>query len=107
ADSLVIHLEDDAGGAGRLMLFVSLVDGASLDDALTKRIAAALRTKLSPRHIPDEVHQVRGMPRTLSGKKLEVPVKKILRGTPVDEAAAKGALQNPEVLDDFEGFRTR
>ena len=104
ADSLVVHLEDDQGGAGRLLLFVALVEGAQLDDALTKRIATELRTKLSPRHVPDEVHQVRGMPRTLSGKKLEVPVKKILRGTPVDQAAAKGALQNPEVLDDFEAF---
>ncbi|WP_078701328.1 acetoacetate--CoA ligase [Aeromicrobium choanae] len=101
ADSIVVHLEDTEGGAGRLLLFVALVEGAVLDDHLTKRIATELRTKLSPRHVPDEVHQVRGMPRTLSGKKLEVPVKKILRGTPVDDAAAKGALQNPEVLDDF------
>ncbi|GAA3537609.1 acetoacetyl-CoA synthetase [Aeromicrobium flavum] len=107
ADSIVVHLEDDEGGAGRLLLFVALVEGAVLDDDLAKRIAVELRTKLSPRHVPDEVHQVRGMPRTLSGKKLEVPVKKILRGTPVDQAAAKGALQNPEVLDDFEAFRTR
>lgn len=105
ADSIVVHLEDSEGGAGRLLLFVALVEGTVLDDALTKRITTELRTKLSPRHVPDEVHQVRGMPRTLSGKKLEVPVKKILRGTPVDEAAAKGALQNPEVLDDFTAFR--
>ena len=86
------------------MLFVALTDDRVLDEQLTKKIATELRTKLSPRHIPDEIHQVRGMPRTLSGKKLEVPVKKILQGTPADEAAAKGALLNPEVLDDFEEF---
>ncbi|HPU14136.1 MAG TPA: acetoacetate--CoA ligase [Aeromicrobium sp.] len=104
ADSIVVHLEDPEGGAGQLMLFVALTDDRVLDEQLTKKIATELRTKLSPRHIPDEIHQVRGMPRTLSGKKLEVPVKKILQGTPADEAAAKGALLNPEVLDDFEEF---
>lgn len=107
ADSIVVHLEDPEGGPGRLLLFVALTEGHTLDEALTRRIASELRTKLSPRHVPDEIHQVRGMPRTLSGKKLEVPVKKILRGTPVDEAASKGALQNPEVLDDFVGFAER
>ncbi len=101
ADSIVVHLEDSEGGAGRLLLFVALTEDRVLDEALTKKISGELRSQLSPRHVPDEVHQVRAMPRTLSGKKLEVPVKKILRGTPVDEAAAKGALQNPEVLDDF------
>lgn len=105
ADSIVVHLEDSEGGAGRLLLFVALTDGRVLDDDLVRAIASELRSKLSPRHVPDEIHQVRGMPRTLSGKKLEVPVKKILRGTPVDEAAARGALQNPEVLDDFTAFR--
>lgn len=103
-DSLVVHLEDDEGGAGRLLLFVSLADGAILNDDLRRRIGTELRTRLSPRHVPDEIHQVRGTPRTLSGKKLEVPVKKILRGTPVDDAASKGALQNPEVLDDYTSF---
>lgn len=100
-DSIVVHLEDDEGGAGHLVLFVALAEGQQLDADLRKSIATALKSNLSPRHIPDEIHQVRGMPRTLSGKKLEVPVKKILGGTPVDQAASKGALQNPEVLDDF------
>lgn len=104
-DSLVVHLEDDEGGAGRLVLFVALREDETLDDELRQRIAKELRSKLSPRHVPDEVHQVRGMPRTLSGKKLEVPVKKILRGAAVETAASKGALQNPEVLDDFLPFR--
>jgi acetoacetyl-CoA synthetase len=101
-DCVVVHLEDDAGGAGELLLFVVLAEGVELDDALRTRIARELRTALSPRHVPDEIHQVRAVPRTLSAKKLEVPVKKILTGTPVDAAAARGALANPESLLAFE-----
>ncbi|MET7748845.1 acetoacetate--CoA ligase [Micromonospora sp. NPDC005367] len=100
-DSVVVHLEDDQGGAGELLLFVVLADGLELDDELRKKISRELRTALSPRHVPDEIHQVRAVPRTLSAKKLEVPVKKILTGTPVDRAAAKGALANPESLTAF------
>ncbi|MEV6365924.1 acetoacetate--CoA ligase [Micromonospora musae] len=100
-DSVVVHLEDDEGGAGELLLFVVLADGLELDDELRKKIARELRTALSPRHVPDEIHQVRAVPRTLSAKKLEVPVKKILTGTPVDRAAATGALANPESLTAF------
>ncbi|MEU1607776.1 acetoacetate--CoA ligase [Micromonospora matsumotoense] len=103
-DSVVVHLEDDEGGAGELLLFVVLAEGLELDDALRRKIARELRTALSPRHIPDEIHQVRAVPRTLSSKKLEVPVKKILTGTPVDSAAAKGALANPESLTAFAAF---
>ncbi|GAB3139366.1 acetoacetate--CoA ligase [Micromonospora sonneratiae] len=103
-DSVVVHLEDNEGGAGELLLFVVLADGLELDDTLRARIARELRTALSPRHVPDEIHQVRAVPRTLSAKKLEVPVKKILTGTPVESAAAAGALANPESLVAFERF---
>ncbi|SDY72549.1 acetoacetyl-CoA synthetase [Micromonospora pattaloongensis] len=103
-DSVVVHLEDAEGGAGELLLFVVLADGLELDDALRRRIATELRTALSPRHVPDEIHQVRAVPRTLSAKKLEVPVKKILTGTPLDSAAATGALANPESLVAFERY---
>ncbi|MCF0094049.1 acetoacetate--CoA ligase [Micromonospora sp. MH99] len=103
-DSVVVHLEDDEGGAGELLLFVVLADGLTLDDSLRKMICRELRTALSPRHVPDEIHQVRAVPRTLSAKKLEVPVKKILTGTPVDQAAAKGALVNPDSLTAFATF---
>jgi acetoacetyl-CoA synthetase len=103
-DSVVVHLEDSEGGAGELLLFVVLAEGVELDDALRQRIARELRTALSPRHVPDEIHQVRAVPRTLSAKKLEVPVKKILTGTPVDRAAATGALANPESLQAFADF---
>jgi acetoacetyl-CoA synthetase len=101
-DAVVVHLEDPAGGAGELMLFVVLQPGEVLDDALRATIAKELRTSLSPRHVPDSVYQVDAVPRTLSGKKLEVPVKRILAGTAADRAAAKGALVNPESLAAFE-----
>jgi acetoacetyl-CoA synthetase len=103
-DSVVVHLDDRSGGAGDLVLFVVLADGLELDDVLRAKIAKELRTSLSPRHVPDEIYQVKAVPRTLSGKKLEVPVKRILTGTPVDDAAAKGALTNPESLEAFEAL---
>ncbi|WBB77388.1 acetoacetate--CoA ligase [Micromonospora sp. WMMD882] len=106
-DSVVVHLEDDEGGAGELLLFVVLAEGLTLDDELRKKVARELRTALSPRHVPDEIHQVRAVPRTLSAKKLEVPVKKILTGVPVDRAAATGALANPESLTAFTAFAQR
>ncbi len=104
-DSLVVHLEDDQGGAGQLLLFVTLADGLQLDDDLRREIATALRSRLSPRHVPDELHQMTVLPRTLSGKKLEVPVKKILQGTPIDQAAAPGALADATALDPFATLR--
>jgi acetoacetyl-CoA synthetase len=103
-DSVVVHLEDPEGGPGELLLFVVLAHGRDLDDELRGRIARELRTALSPRHVPDEIHRVPAVPRTLSGKKLEVPVKRILTGTPVEQAAAAGALANPESLTAFAGF---
>ncbi|WP_033339639.1 acetoacetate--CoA ligase [Catenuloplanes japonicus] len=98
ADSLVVHLEE----SDELLLFV--VPAKDLD---REGIRRALRTGLSPRHVPDEIHEVAAVPRTLSGKKLEVPVKRILGGTPAGEAAAKGALVNPESLAVFEQLAAR
>jgi acetoacetyl-CoA synthetase len=100
-DSVVVHLDEHGD---ELLLFVVLADGAELDDALRARIRRELRAALSPRHVPDEIHQIRAVPRTLSAKKLEVPVKRILTGTPAESAAAKGALANPESLAAFEEF---
>ena len=102
ADSVVVHLEQDDNPNGELLLFVVVAEGRDLDDDLRNRIRRELRTALSPRHVPDEIYQVRAVPRTLSAKKLEVPVKRILTGTPVESAAAKGALANPESLTAFE-----
>ena len=101
ADSLVVHLEDPEGGPGRLVLFVVPVTGVEVDDELRSRIAKALRAELSPRHVPDEIRGVPGVPRTLSGKKLEVPVKRILQGADPDTAASRGSLANPDVLDAY------
>ncbi|WP_412748552.1 acetoacetate--CoA ligase [Krasilnikovia sp. M28-CT-15] len=100
-DSVVVHLERAGDPNGELLLFVVLADGVELDDTMVGRIRGELRKSLSPRHVPDEIHQVRAVPRTLSAKKLEVPVKRILTGTPVESAAAKGALVNPESLEAF------
>ena len=102
ADSLVVHLEDVGGGPGELLLFVVLRDGISLDDELRQRIAGELRGELSPRHVPDEIVAVPAVPRTLSGKKLEVPVKRILLGAPAESTASKDALADPRSLEPFE-----
>ena len=104
ADSLVVHLEDQGGGPGELLLFVALRAPATLDDDLRRRIATALREGLSPRHVPDSVLAVPAIPRTLSGKKLEVPVKRILQGQPADDAAARDALADPASLEPFEAL---
>jgi acetoacetyl-CoA synthetase len=100
ADSLVIDT-GQLGQDGRLLLYVVLAGQGELDDELAGRIRAQLRSQLSPRHVPDAIHQVPGIPRTLSGKKLEVPIRKILLGTPVADAADPDALANPEVLEFF------
>jgi len=96
-DSLVIDT-GTLGGEGRLVLYLVLAPGVTLDDELRNKIRSMLRSSLSPRHVPDEMRQVPGVPRTLSGKKLEVPVRKILTGTPVSEAADPDSLANPDVL---------
>jgi len=100
-DSLVVHLEDDEGSAGELVLFVVLADGVVFDDELRGSIERALRSQLSPRHVPDMIRAVPAIPRTLTGKKLEAPVKRILRGAAVDEVASRDSLLDPTALDHF------
>jgi acetoacetyl-CoA synthetase len=100
-DSLVVHLEDEGGGAGELVLFVVLADDVELDDDLRGRIGSALRSQLSPRHVPDRILAVTAIPRTLTGKKLEAPVKRILLGAPVSSVASADALLDPTALDPF------
>jgi acetoacetyl-CoA synthetase len=100
ADSLVVDT-GQLGEQGRLLLFVQLTPGAALTGELSGRLRSALRSALSPRHVPDEITAVPGIPRTLSGKKLEVPVRRILLGTPVAQAADPDAMANPEVLPYF------
>ncbi|HEX4280757.1 MAG TPA: acetoacetate--CoA ligase [Solirubrobacteraceae bacterium] len=100
-DALVVHLEDAGGGAGELLLFVVPADGTSLDDDLRTKIATALRNELSPRHVPDTIVSVPAIPRTLTGKKLEAPVKRILRGESSDRVASRDSLLDPGALDAF------
>ena len=101
ADSLVVHLEDDAGGSGELMLFVALAPGAELDDELRARIAGRLRRELSPRHVPDLVAAVPAVPRTLTGKKLEKPIKQVLRGRDPDEVISADAVTGADAVGAF------
>ncbi|MDH3745748.1 MAG: acetoacetate--CoA ligase [Acidobacteriota bacterium] len=84
---------------GKLWLFVQLDADNTLGEELTSTLRATLRSQLSPRHVPDEIRAVPAIPTTLSGKKLEVPIKKILNGTPVEEAANRETLQDPNALD--------
>jgi acetoacetyl-CoA synthetase len=105
ADSLVVDTGRLGSDDGRLILFVVPAGGCELDDDLKQKLRAALRAQLSPRHVPDEIHQVPGIPRTLSGKKLEIPVRKILLGTEPEQAADPNALANPDVLGSFGRFR--
>jgi acetoacetyl-CoA synthetase len=100
-DSLVVYLERGGDAIGELLLFVVLEPDRELDDELRSRIASELRTQLSPRHVPDRVLAVPAVPRTLSGKKLEVPVKRILLGEPLERVANPGALADPAALDAF------
>lgn len=98
ADSLIVHLEDASGGGpGELILFVALrPDCATVPiDA----IKVALRTQLSPRHVPDRIQELPAIPTTITGKKLEIPVKRILLGANPDEVASRGALRDPSALD--------
>jgi acetoacetyl-CoA synthetase len=97
ADSLVVDA-GEAGAEGRLLLFLVLRPGVTLDDDLTGRIRAAIRSELSPRQVPDEIYAIEEVPRTLSGKKLEVPVKRILAGIPPEKAVSEGALANPAAI---------
>ncbi len=103
-DSLVVHLEDDGGGSGELLLFVVPAPGATLDDDLSRRIAGVLRSELSPRHVPDAIVAVPAIPRTLTAKKLELPVKQILVGTPPENVASRDALAQPDALDAFVAY---
>lgn len=80
-------------------LFVVLREGVGLDDALRQRIQTAIRTALSPRFVPDAIVQVAQIPRTLSGKKQELPIKKLLLGQPAQQVINRETMANPECLD--------
>ncbi|RFU84997.1 acetoacetate--CoA ligase [Streptomyces triticagri] len=96
-ESLVIGLELPDGGYW-MPLFVHLAPGAELDDTLRSRIKQALREQLSPRHVPDDIIEAPGVPHTLTGKRIEVPVKRLLQGTPMEKAVNPGSVDNLDLL---------
>jgi acetoacetyl-CoA synthetase len=99
ADSLVVDTGSLEDAVGRMWLFVVLREGLELDAALRRRLKDVLKSELSPRHVPDEIRVVAAVPRTLNGKKLEVPIKRILLGAEPDKVASRDTLANPEALD--------
>lgn len=99
-DALVVDIPRE-GTEGWMPLFVVLAEGAQLTGDLKKRVAREIRERCSPRHVPDEMIEIGTIPRTLSGKVLEVPVKRILTGTPAEKAASKDSLADPASLDFF------
>ncbi|MBT2479914.1 acetoacetate--CoA ligase [Streptomyces sp. ISL-94] len=106
-ESLVIGLEEPNGGYW-MPLFVHLAPGATLDEDLRARIKATIREELSPRHVPDEIIEVPGIPHTLTGKRIEVPVKRLLQGAPLAKAVNPGSVDNVDLLHFYEELaRTR
>ena len=100
ADALIVNL-DLPGGGFFMPLFVTLTEGAVLDDALRGKIAGRLRSQYTARHVPDKIIEVPAIPATLTGKKMEVPVRRILLGARPDEAANRNAMADPQALDAF------
>ncbi|AYG84151.1 Acetyl-coenzyme A synthetase [Streptomyces hundungensis] len=100
-ESLVIGLEEPDGGYW-MPLFIHLAEGAVLDDALRTKIKQAIREQLSPRHVPDEIIEAPGVPHTLTGKRIEVPVKRLLQGAALDKAVNPGSVDDLELLRFYE-----
>ncbi|MEA2310646.1 MAG: acetoacetyl-CoA synthetase, partial [Solirubrobacteraceae bacterium] len=105
-DALVVDIPRE-GEENFMPLFVVLRDGAELDDDLVKAIRTRIREDCSPRHVPNEVVAVKEVPRTLSGKVLELPVKRILQGTDPEKAASRDSLSNPGSLDFFVDYAAK
>jgi acetoacetyl-CoA synthetase len=105
-DSLVVDLEY-LGRESWMPLFVVLRDGVALDAELEQRIRDRIRTQLSARHVPNDVIAVDQIPRTLTGKKMELPIKKLLLGTPVEKVANPDAMANPSSLQWFAAFAAK
>ena len=102
-DALIVNL-DLPGGGFFMPLFVVLADGRVLTDATRRKICDELRQQYTPRHVPDRIIQVNDIPTTLTGKKMEVPVRKLLLGVPLEKAANVNAMANPSSLDEFIGY---
>ncbi len=105
-DSLVICC-DTPGGGFYMPLFVSLAEGVELDDALRAAIVDKLRREASPRHVPDEIHHAPAIPYTLTGKKMEVPIRKLVMGQSAEKVASRDAMADPGLLDWYTAFAAR
>lgn len=105
-ESLVVGVEQPDGGYW-MPLFVVLAPGSELDDRVAERVRQAVRERVSPRHVPDEVIAVRAVPHTRTGKKLEVPVKRLLQGEPSATVLDPGAIDDPQALEDFATLAAR
>ncbi len=99
SDSLVIHVEDRDGGPGVLYLLIVPASGHAVDSGLKSTLSGVLRRELSPRHVPDVIVEIPAVPRTLSGKKLEVPVKRLLQGQDAQGLASRESLLDPKAWD--------
>lgn len=99
-EALVIGAEQPHGGY-RMPLFVVLAAGVTLDDALRDKIRDAIRTGTSPRHVPDEILEVPGVPHTRTGKKLEVPVKRLLQGAPAEQVVSPAVVDAPDLIEHY------
>ncbi len=102
-DALIVNL-DLPGGGFFMPLFVTLADGRVLDDTIRRKIRDRLREEYTPRHVPDKIIQVHAIPATLTGKKMEVPVRKLLLGVPPEKAANVNAMANPDSLEEFASY---
>ncbi len=105
-DSMVVDLEY-LGRESYMPLFVVLRDGLTLDADLRTRLVDAIKTALSPRFVPNEIFQVEAIPRTLSGKKQELPIKKLLLGQPLEKVVNREAMANPACLDWYVALAAR
>jgi acetoacetyl-CoA synthetase len=104
AEALVIGAEQPDGGYW-MPLFVTLAPGAELTDELKARINSTIRTEVSPRHVPDEIILAPGIPHTRTGKKLEVPIKKLFQGADPARVVERSAVDNPDLLDWYAAIR--
>ncbi len=104
SDSIVLNFDKD--GKDIMPLFVVLEEGVALTEDLTKKIRTEIRQKCSPRHVPDSVQSIKEVPYTLSGKKMEVPLKKLFMGFDIDKALNRDAMRNPDSIEEFIAIAT-
>lgn len=104
SDSLVVHLEDADGGPGQLLLLIAHRPEQEVHD-LRAMLRATFKSQLSPRHVPDAIISIDSLPRTITGKKLEAPIKRILRGSPPESVLSPGAITNAAALDKLAAHR--